>query len=197
MAPPALQLAPRTKGRASAPLAHEFAGEVTAGDLALLASEREVPATPVVIRLRDRHHALARCLANGMTETEASIITGYDISRISILKRSPAFAGLVEDFKKIDAGLQAEFMVRATTLTMTAMDRLQEALEDDEKPMSPAMALEIGKFGADRTGHAPVQKSLNINASVDLGSRMAEARKRLAAVVAERESGEAVVGRST
>lgn len=190
MAQPELSLAPRTKGRAQARLDVVPVRELTAGDLALLASEREIPSAPPLIqRLRDRHQALARCLAQGMTDNEASIITGYDASRISILKRDPSFRALIDTFAKLEDGLQADFMERTTTLTLTAINNLQEALEDDANPLPASMQLEIAKFGADRTGHAPTQKTFNVNANVDLGSRMSEARKRLAQVVEAKRVG--------
>lgn len=192
MAKAELSLAPQTKGKLAKPLLVEPVRELTEGDLTLLASEREVSVVPPLVqRLRDRHQALARCLAQGMTESEAAIVTGYDVNRISILKRDPSFKALIDTFAKIEDGLQADFMERTAVLTLTAINNMQEALEDDEKPLPISMQLEIAKFGADRTGHAPVQKTFNLNANVDLGSRMSEARKRLAAVVEGRKVGSA------
>lgn len=194
MAQPELSLAPRTVGRARAVLDVVPVRELTESDLALLASEREVTTPqvgPLVQRLRDRHQALARCLAQGMTQVEASIITGYDQSRISLLLRDPSFAALVAGFKKMEDGLMADFMERTTTLTLTAINNLQDRLEDEANPLPASMELEIAKFGADRTGHAPVQKTFNVNANVDLGSRMSEARKRLAQVVEAKRVGPA------
>lgn len=195
MAAAQLSLAPRTKGRATVPLVVELVGELTPADLTLMASEREVPtATPLIQKLRDRHHHLASCLAQGMTDAEASAITGYDISRISILKNDPSFKALLADKRCIENATLAEFTARASVLALTAMNNLQEKLEDDANPLPASMELEIAKSFADRTGHAPVQKSLNINANVDLGSRLSEARKRLQAVVSKAESGDSDFG---
>lgn len=191
MAAAELHLAPRTTGRAVARLEVVAVRPLTPADLALLASEREVPAPSVAVKLRDRHHALARCLAQGMSQAEASMITGYNQPWISTLLRDPTFQALVADYASIEAGLQAEFMERASVLSLTAMNNLQDALEDDAKPVPLSMTLEIAKFAADRTGHAPVQKSLNINANVDLGSRMEAARRRLAEVVEGKRLGSA------
>lgn len=173
-----LDFGPRVKGRASVPLSLSFVRELGAADIALLATERGVKPTPIGA-IRDRHHALARVLAQGMTHTEASLVTGYDPSRISILRSDPTFIELIEQYKKVEAGLMADFMDRATTLTLTAVNRLQELLEDDEKPVSAQTALEIAKFGADRTGHAPVQKNMNLNANVGIADRVHRARERL------------------
>lgn len=169
---------PRTRGRAGLPLIAEVVRELGPADFALLASERGIKPPPLV-RLNDRHHSLARCLAKGMAPAEASAVTGYDPSRISILQRDPAFKELVEHYRKVENALFAEFTERATNLSLTAMNKLQELLEDDDAPVSVGTALEIAKFAADRTGHAPVNKSMNVNINADLGARMEAAKRRL------------------
>lgn len=175
-----LDIAPRTKGRAVKQLSLEAAGDLSAADLALLASERGVKPTPIKM-LRERHHALARCLAAGMSPGEASVITGYDPSRISVLKQDVAFQALVADYRSMGDGISADFVQRTQVLSLTVVNRLQEIAEDDEQVLSPATLLEIGKFAADRTGNAPVQKNVNLNVNADLGSKLDAARRRLAA----------------
>ncbi len=169
---------PRLNGRATRPLEVAYVRDLGAPDLALLASERGTKA-PQVQRLRDRHHSLARCLAQGMTNAEASAITGYDPSRISILKGSPDFANLIAHYKKVEDSLLGEFVDRATTLSLTAMNELQERIEDSPASMGDGILLEVAKSFADRTGHAPITKNLNINANVNLGDRLQAARKRV------------------
>ena len=173
-----LDIGPRGRGRASRPLDVTMVRPLAPSDLALLASERGTVARPLV-RLRDRHHSLARCLARGMTHAEAAIITGYDPSRISVLKSDPSFQELLAYYRDCENEALADFTARATDLSLTAMDALQEALEDEENPLPPSMVLEVAKFAADRTGHAPVTKSLNVNVNADLGNRLDAARKRL------------------
>lgn len=123
-----------------------------------------------------------------MTDTEASAVTGYDPSRISILKADPTFSDLVRDYQKMEDGFLAEFKDRAEMLTLTAMEVVQEHLEDEDVPPASkvGMALEVAKTFADRTGHAPVTKSVNLNASVDFGDALSKARAR----VRERQAGE-------
>jgi hypothetical protein len=41
------------------------------------------------------------------------------------------------------------------------------------------MLLEITKVLADRTGHAPVTKSVQVNVNADVGTRIEAARRRL------------------
>lgn len=175
-----LDIAPRTKGRGTKQLQLEAIGELTPADLALLASERGIKPTEIK-ELRERHHALARCLAAGLKDVECSAITGYSPSRISILKNDPTFQALVDDYKSIQSGIAADFVTRTQTLSLTVVERLQEAVEDEDTPLSPSVLLEIGKFAADRTGNAPVQKNLNVNVNAELGSKLDAARRRLAA----------------
>lgn len=171
-----LDIAPRTKGRAVAAVVFGTARELTAADLALLASERGIkPAS--LLQIRERHHALARCLAGGMSNSEASVITGYDPSRISILKSDPLFQALVADYATMSAGVTADFVERANVLGLTVMTRLQEAVEADE-PLSPSIMLEIGKFAADRSGNGATAKTQNVNVNINLGERLRAARER-------------------
>lgn len=201
MTVPELNIAPRGRGRAAAPVFAEVVRELVPSDLALLASERQIK-PPSIVRIRDRHHALARVLAQGATDADASRITGYDPSRISILKGDPTFRALIEDYKSVEDGMLADFTERTMVLSLTAVNNLQELLENDEAPLPASMQLEIAKFAADRTGHAPVQKSVNMNVNADLGSRLAAARARLAkgvqiTSVTTVESGDSVASTGT
>lgn len=176
-----LFIAPRTSGRAAAPPSAEYVRDLGPADLALLASERETPIRPPALKaLRDRHHALARCLAQGMRPAEAAAVTGYDVSRISILSGDPTFRNLIAFYAANETALAADYAERATTLALSAMNKLQEAIENEEEPISDSMALEIAKFASDRTGHSPVQKSIALSGTLDLGARMAAAKRRVA-----------------
>lgn len=174
---PELDIAPRTKGRAVRQVILEPAGELTAADLALLASERGIKPAGILV-LRERHHALARALAGGMSNAEASIITGYDPSRISILKGQELFKQLIEDYKAIGAGFTADFVERTSVLSLAVVDSLMDDLENEEKPLSVATKLEIAKFAADRTGNGPSTKTQNVNVNINLGDRLRAARER-------------------
>lgn len=173
-----LDFAPRTRGRAPQPVSTEFVRELGPADLALLASERGVQAAPRQ-KLRDRHHALARCLAQGMSNSEAGAVTGYSPSTIAILNSDPAFMDLIAHYARIEDSLLADFQDRATMLSLTAMNNLQDKLEDEEKPLGALVELEIAKFAADRTGHAPVSKSIAVTVNGEQAARLRAARERL------------------
>jgi len=176
------ELAPmlEPRGRRSVAVEVAYAGEVGESDLALLAGSRETKPKPIQ-RLRDRHHALARLIADGMENVEASAITGYDAARISVLRADPAFKELVAGYKKQKEAAFGEFQDRAAMVALSALNIIQERLEDQEEEISTGQALEIVKTLADRTGHAPVAKSLSVTANLDIGDRLKKASDRVKA----------------
>lgn len=184
MAAPELEISLRTRGRAAAPMHAEEIRELTSADLTLLASGRGIKPIPLK-KLGDRHHLIARLVAQGTKTGEIMAITGMCVSRISILKGDPTFKELVAHYQAVNEGAYADFTDRATLAALTAINNIQEKLEDEENPIPVSMELEIAKAFADRTGYAPVQKSLAVTANVELGSRLAAAQKRLASSFVE------------
>lgn len=149
-------------------------------DIAVLASGARQPTqSPRIARLRDRHHTVARLIANGATNGHVSLVTGMDPARISVLRGDPSFKELVADYRSIDDGLQADFQERAATLSLTAMEELQDRIENAEEPVPLQTLLEVAKFGADRTGNGPQSKQTHVNVNVELSARLSSARKRL------------------
>jgi DNA-binding CsgD family transcriptional regulator len=148
-------------------------------DLAVLAQGERAPTPPrSIARLRDRHHAIARLLAAGKTNNEVSIMTGMDPARISVLRGDPTFKQLVEDYRKIETGQEADFLERLQMLGMTVVEELQDRLENSEEPVPIQTLLEVSKFAADRIGHGPVTKQMNTSVNLDLSGRLASARRR-------------------
>ena len=169
----------RTIGRASTVLDVAVVREIRKSDLELLQVERGTKPQPIA-KIRDRHHGLARCLAQGMKDQEASAITGYSPSRISILKSDPTFEELVSFYKENETSSFAEFVQRATTVTLSAMNEIADRLEEIPENFSVGQLLEVSKTFADRIGHAPVQRNITANVNVELGARLASARARVA-----------------
>jgi hypothetical protein len=82
-------------GRPAVPLDVEYVRDLTEADLQLQATINSHMEPSPIKRITDRHHLLARLLASGTPEAEAAAITGYDNSRVSVLKNSPAFQELL------------------------------------------------------------------------------------------------------
>lgn len=157
--------------------------ELTPTDMALLALDRGVKA-PALKSIRDSHHAIARCVAEGKNGVETQLITGYSASRISILKADPAFQQLVafyaERVGEIKDKAFIDTQAKLAALGSDAIDELADRLNDSPEKIDTDELVDIVKLSADRTGHGPQTKSTNVNVNVDLAQRIAQGRERVA-----------------
>lgn len=166
-------------GRQAKQITASFLRELEPADLLIPASA--VQKAPQVTQLRDRHHALARVLATGTSEGEASVVTGYSLSRISILKADPQFQELVAFYRETALEVVADFRQRMAMVGITATEVLSERLEDSPDEVPTGLLNDIVKTMADRTGHAPAKgPTAQVSIHVDLQDRMERARARLA-----------------
>lgn len=171
----------RTTGRAPRAVTGEVVRALDRADLALLGEEKGSVASPLK-RISDRHHTLARYLAQGTAPGEAALICNYDPSRVSILLNDPTFKELVEfyraDVDRTYRGLHEKLF----GLAMDAAEELATRLEEPEqaKELSVTALIEVVKMGADRTGHGPQATNTNLNVNVDLATRLQAARERVA-----------------
>src|SRR5665647_1285631 len=166
-------------GRAPKALSAEITRELGESDLALLATERGIQPTHVQ-RLTSRHHALARCIATGMSATEAALCTGYTPSRISVMKDDPAFAELIAFYQSDKAGLVHDLADKMAAIAKDTADELHNRLEDQPESFSNNELHEQLKIVADRTGHGPASRNTNVNINLNLGDRLKVARERAA-----------------
>lgn len=163
-------------GRKPAPLTFEVERELTPDDLELLAEARDIEPAPLK-KVTERHHALARALASGMSEGEAAALTGYDRSRVSILKASPAFRELLDLYRD---RADAEFAEMHSTLAGLSKDaalELRDRLENNPEDLTVGQLLQTLQLAADRTGFGPTSKQ-ETTVTLDLGARLEAARKR-------------------
>lgn len=169
----------RTTGRAPVQVTAEVLRPLTDADMALLAQEKG-STTPPLKRIRDRHHSAARLLASGVAEGQVAIITGYDISRISILKNDPAFAELVAFYRANVETAYASMHEQLAGMSMDALIMLRDRMEEEPEKVSMGQLMELIKLGADRTGHGPVSKNdSTVNVNVNLANRLDQARQRV------------------
>ena len=164
-------------GRATKALDAEAVRELGQSDLALLATERHIQPSHVQ-RLSSRHHALARCVATGMSAEEASACTGYTSSRISVMKDDPAFAELVSFYQSDKANLVHDLADKMAAIANDTADILHDRLETTPEAFSVNELQEQLKIVADRTGHGPASRNTNVNINVNLGDRLKVARER-------------------
>lgn len=170
-------------GRRPAQLEYSVVRPLQGADLALLAANAGIE--PISIKkLSERHHALARLLASGAAPAEAAIITGYELSRVSVLRGDPSFVELVEFYReKVDV----EFSDTISQLAGMSKDiilELRRRIEDAGEEISTRELRELLTAGLDRTGFGPTHKQVQ-EVNINLSSRLDEARRR--ALEARRE----------
>jgi len=173
----------RTTGRAAKVVQGEIVRQLNSADLALLDTERGIKA-PSLKKLRDSHHAIAKCVAQGLAGTEIAQITGYSQSRISILKADPAFQELVAFYSgKVQNAFEEANIDAAAKLAAVRNDileELQDRLNDEPEKIPTETLLDGLKVTADRSGFGPASKSTNLNVNIDLADRIAAGRRRVA-----------------
>jgi hypothetical protein len=135
--------------------------------------------------LRHTHHRLAQMLAVGVDETVAAKLCNYSISRVSILKADPAFAELLAHYSDEVKEEWADFVGTAADLSMDFLQELQKRLDENPEQFSISALNEVLKTLADRTGHAPVTKTQNVNVNLNLGDKLRMARERANAAYIE------------
>lgn len=151
-----------------------------------VASGQPIGVQPVNIKaLRHTHHRLAQMLAVGVDETVAAKLCNYSVSRVSILKADPAFAELLATYSEDVKEEWADFVATAANLSMDFLQELQRKLDENPEAFTPASILEAIKVLADRTGHAPITKTQNVNVNVNLGDKLRLARERANAAYIE------------
>lgn len=117
-------------------------------------------------RLSARHHRLAQCLAEGIPPGEAGVICGYVASRVSILQNDSAFKELIAFYaaKRQEAFIQTG--MKLADVASTALDILQERLEDEPEKFSTPNLLAVAATALDRSGHGPSSTQKNVNVSI-------------------------------
>lgn len=155
-------------------LTAEVLGELVEDDLKARAKQPE----PGYKRLSDRHQAVARYVAQGLSNNEIAILTGYTTQTITILKGDRTFQELVSFYKdNIDVQL-ADLRLHLSGLSIDAIVELRERLETNPEKISMTSLMEMIKMSADRTGHGPAS-SQQLNVSVNIASRLEAARRRV------------------
>lgn len=128
--------------------------------------------------LRYTHHRLAQLLAAGMDETRAGILSNYTAGRVSVLKANPAFQELLAYYASTVEQEMVDFVSTSAALGIDILQELQRRLDEKPEQFTVSHLNDLYKSLADRTGHAPVTKSVNVNINEGLGERLRIARER-------------------
>lgn len=140
------------------PLYFHVVREATEADIELALTQPAGETPPELKRITDRHHMLARLLASGMTEEEASVHTGYSLSRISILKNSPAFVELQELYRDKASENFYSLYEHMGGLSKDALALLRERVEENPDRMTTTELLKIIETMSDRAADNPTDR---------------------------------------
>lgn len=176
-----LSLDIRTLPGRAAPVTVELVRDLRDADKALLAMQPTAVRNGTGLRrLRDSHHKVAKALADGCEPAEVSMLTGYSLSRVYVLGNDPAFKELVSFYRENKDKEYTDFHGRLASLATDATAELHARLDEEPDKMSNEFLADLVKTLADRTGHAPVSKSVNTNVNINLADRLARGRQRAA-----------------
>lgn len=146
-------------------------------DLLVLAKKRD---TPLVARMRDSHHMVARLFALGLRPERIAETCGYSRSRILVFAQDPAFKELIAHYRELVTQevkeVTQDFISIATSNMMKAermlADKLDEADAADEL-LSVRELTAIVADRADRVGFG--KKQTNVNVNVDFAAKLESA----------------------
>jgi hypothetical protein len=157
--------------------------ELTEGDKAFLAQQPTAARTGTQLRrLRDSHHKIAKLIADGLDPAEVSQISGYSLSRVYVLSNDPTFRELVSFYRENKDKEYTDFHARMASFATDAVQELHARLDEEPDKMTNEFLADIVKTLADRTGHAPVSKSINVDVKTNLADRLSRARQRVASL---------------
>ena len=133
------------KRREEEPLICEVVRGLTSEDLGDLMNPPPVEAPAQRIkRVHHQHHQLARLLAQGIADVEASFMTGYSQSYISTIKNhDPAFRELMAYYASEREAIFVETVERMKGLGLRTLDELQARLEEDPERWSNRELMEL------------------------------------------------------
>lgn len=147
---------PSARGRRPAAIEVSYLRDLDVTDVALLKAGYNLGSSPPAVqKIRTSHHELARLLASGVKPVEASAITGYSQSRISILSQDPAFKNLVSFYSE---GQKEEFFnaqQRLRQLGLDATDELRERLAENPDQFTNEELRKLSETLFDRSGLGP------------------------------------------
>lgn len=144
---------------------------------------REKSSLPVIQRLRESHHNIARLAAAGLSNKEIAARCGFSPNRISSLRNSPAMVELIAHYQGLMTESWLESLDGFHSLTtqnmMIATRQISDTLEradDEDSPLPIRELMSIISDGADRVGHG--KKSTVVNVNVDFAARLEKAISR-------------------
>lgn len=169
---------PSARGKRAAEVKATVRRELNESDIAALWA---LPAgglgatTPSLKKIRFQHHSLARLMAEGRSQADCALITGYSPTYISNIKSDPAMQELIEHYKTQVDEIFLNVHERLLALGLNTIEELQDRLAEEPENFSLRELMELASLTFDRSGYGPSSKinhSITHSISPDTISRI-------------------------
>lgn len=142
-------------------------------------------------KIREKHHHVARLIADGLTQRLVSNICGYTETYLSILLNSPAMVELVELYRIRNGATLQIATHKLKTVGLKALEKLEQKIDDDE--LNNNELLGAAKLGLDRGGLGPsstqrVETETHVFDHAKLHELNQEARRRNSGYIVPQEA---------
>lgn len=144
--PPFEGLPPARGGRVPQRVEWEVVRSLRVPDDLPLLLERQPKRASSLKQIRHTHHQLARLIAVGSADAEASQITGYSPAYISKIKKDPSFEELVEYYAVQKEQIFVDVVDRMRVLGLSTLDELQNRLEEEPEEWSRRELMELAEL---------------------------------------------------
>lgn len=124
------------RGKGAGAVSMAYGRSLTAADLIALARAPAEGSALTIKAIRHNHHLLARAIAEGQSNEEASRLVGMDPQRISAMRTAPAFQELIAYYKSQESAKDIDVRKRLEGFGLTVLDILAERLEETPEKFS-------------------------------------------------------------
>jgi hypothetical protein len=107
-------------------------------------------------KIKEKHHSVARLLAQGLQQELVATITGYTAPYLSVLLNNPAMKELIEMYRLQHGSAAQVIGERLRTVGGRALEKLSDKIDSIEDVNE---LIGIAKLGLDRSGHGPQSTS--------------------------------------
>jgi len=149
------------------PTSVTFMRDLEEEDLGVLRTPVPLGSKPPSVQvLRERHHAIARLVADGRKDVEISAVLGAAQSRISILRGDPMFQELVAYYKEQRDAQYADVHARLAGLGLAVVEELEERIDTAPKSFTNRELKELLESTLDRS-NAPSRATKSVGIQVN------------------------------
>lgn len=112
----------------------------------------------VVVRLRHKHHAIARLIAEGRSNTEVGMLMNTSSATVANLKCDPTFQELVSYYAEQKDAIFADMHQKVADFGIAVIEELHDRLEGDSKQFTNNELKNLAEMALDRA--TPVDSKL-------------------------------------